>query len=130
MLKTGIEGQDCFTVMPEHTALNAGSGTLEVLASPVLIAHMEKAAWQSIKDELDEGQTTVGTSFELVHTSPTLVGKTIKCESLLRRIDGKSLLFMITAYDETGEIARAKHERCIVSTDKFLEKAALKNNII
>ncbi len=129
MLKTGIEGQEIFTVTKERTAAFVGSGTLEVLASPVLAAFMEKCAWQSIEKELEEGQTTVGTLLELVHISPTIVGKTVRCESLLRRIDGKSLLFMLTAYDDTGEIARAKHERNIVEEKKFLDRAAAKQKI-
>ena len=126
MLKAGITGTEIFTVTKNRTANSIGSGTLDVLATPVLAAFMEKCAWQSVADELEEGQTTVGNGLELVHSSPTPVEMKVRCESELRRIDGKSLLFIITAYDEAGEIARAKHERCIVNIDTFLAKTAIK----
>ena len=38
----------------------AGSGDLEVLATPVMMALMENAAMLAVKEALDEGMTTVG----------------------------------------------------------------------
>ena len=108
------------------TAKKVGSGTMDVLSTPKLSAYMEKCAWQSVAAELKEGESTVGTAIELVHTSPTPVGMKVRCESELRSIDGKNLTFMITALDKAGEIARAKHERCIVTNENFLIKTAMK----
>ena len=48
-------------VLPELTAKHIGSGTVPVLATPMMIALMEKTCRLSVKPFLDEGQETVGT---------------------------------------------------------------------
>lgn len=126
MLRPGLQCTEEFTVTETMTAENIGSGTLNVLATPVLASFMEKSAWKSVASVLSENQTTVGSGLEIVHSSPTPIGMKVRCESELRHVDGKNLLFIITAYDEAGEIARAKHERYIVDSEQFLTKVTLK----
>jgi predicted thioesterase len=48
---------------------------------------------------------------------------TVFAESELVEIDGRRLVFKITAYDKSGVIGSAVHERMIVDKDKILEKA-------
>ena len=61
MLKTGIEGKQEITVTAENTAKAMGSGTLDVFATPAMIALMEETSWRSIAPFLEEGEGTVGT---------------------------------------------------------------------
>ena len=51
-----------------------GSGSLAVFATPAMLALMEQAACLSIKDVMDEGETTVGTAVNIQHLAPTPVG--------------------------------------------------------
>ena len=44
-------------------------------------------------------------------------------------VDGKRLVFKVTAYDNSGIIGTAKHERMIVDVKKFMEKAVAKKEI-
>ena len=46
MLEKGIKGSLEIKVTAENTALTMGSGTLEVFATPSMIALMEKTAWE------------------------------------------------------------------------------------
>lgn len=125
-METGITGTGSFVVKEEDTALAQGSGTLCVLATPALIALMERTAWQSVADQLDDGQTTVGTAMDMEHTAPTPVGMTVTCESKLVGVDRRALMFEITAHDERGPVATATHSRFIVDSDRFQAKTDAK----
>ena len=45
MLETGIRGKQSVAVTPENTAKTMGSGTLNVFATPALVALAEKTCW-------------------------------------------------------------------------------------
>ena len=49
-----------YQVKEEQTALKMGSGDLEVLATPALVAMMENCAKQLLAPELSSEQTSVG----------------------------------------------------------------------
>jgi len=127
MIKTGIKGQESMIVTADDTALAVGSGTLEVLATPRIAALMEMTAWKSIDHELEEGTSTVGTLLSLQHLAPTPAGSAVRCESELTEVNGRELTFLLTAYDNAGVIARAEHRRVIITTDRFLKKAAARS---
>ena len=48
MLETGIRGRQSVAVTPENTAKTMGSGTLNVFATPALVALAEKTCWMSV----------------------------------------------------------------------------------
>ena len=68
MLEAGIRGEQSVAVTSENTAKTMGSGTLDVFATPALVALAEKTCWMSVAAALDEGCGTVGTRLELVFT--------------------------------------------------------------
>jgi predicted thioesterase len=41
-------------------------------------------------------------------------------------VEGKIITFAITAYDEAGKIGEGTHKRCVISSQKFLDKAYAK----
>lgn len=127
-METGIKGLVEFTVGDEHTAEHAGSGTLRVLATPVMISMIEKAAWASVSGFLDEGQGTVGTRIDISHDAATPVGMKVRCETELISVEGRKLTFSVEAFDECGHIGGGTHERFIVTNDKFQNKTDSKLN--
>ena len=129
MLKPGLCGKDQVIVSRSNCALTMGSGSLEVFSTPSMIALMECAAANSVKAHLEPGKTTVGVSVEAKHISATALGMTISCESELIEVDGKRLVFKITASDKCGVIGTAKHERKIVDSKRLMEKATAKKEI-
>ena len=121
-LKPGLEGRAETLVEEADTALEVGSGSLRVYATPCLAALMEGAACECIEGCLPEEQTSVGTSLNLRHTAATPVGMTVRAVAKLTAVEGKKLTFEITAYDEAGEIGSAIHERFLVNVERFLMK--------
>ena len=126
MLTIGIKGTQTVTVANDNTAAAMGSGTLAVFATPAMIALMEKTAYISVQDALDEGMGSVGTLLNVKHVAATPVGMTVTCESELVEVDGRRLVFTVKAFDEVGLIGEGTHERFIVQNEKFLAKTNTK----
>ena len=129
MLKIGMRGREQDIVNLSRTAKAMGSGNLEVYATPSMVALMEAACVNCIAGSLEFGQTTVGISINVKHTSPTGLGMSVGAESELSEIDGRRLVFKVTAYDNAGVIGTAVHERMIVDGNKLLEKAKNKKSV-
>ncbi len=122
-MDTGIKGKQTKMVTEECTAKAVGSGSLDVFATPAMIALMEETAWKSVAALLDPGYGTVGIRLEVTHDAPTPLGARVTCESELVQVDGRKLTFEVRAYDEKGSIGKAVHERFIVEEGSFMEKA-------
>lgn len=128
MLETGIKGKKELVVSQENTAKTMGSGTMDVFATPAMIALMENTACTSVEKELEPGSGTVGTALNVKHVAATPVGMKVTCETELININGRALTFSVKAYDECGLIGEGEHERFIVFEDKFQAKADAKRN--
>ena len=122
-ITVGMKGSVSTMVEREDTALEVGSGSLLVYATPCMVALMEGAACEAIAEALPEGKTSVGTALDISHLSATPVGLEVRAEATVTAVDGKVITFEIHAYDEAGEIGKGTHKRVIVPTQKFLEKA-------
>lgn len=126
MLQPGIKGRQSVVVSEANTAKTMGSGTLEVFATPAMIALIEQTAWTSVAPELDEGQGSVGTSLNVQHLAATPVGMTVTAETELIEVDRRRLVFSAQVFDETGLIGQGTHERFLVDNEKFQAKANAK----
>ena len=126
MLEAGIKGTKEIMVTNENTAKTMGSGTLDVFATPAMIALMENTAYESVASELEEGSGTVGTALNVKHVAATPVGMKVTCETELIKVDGRALTFSVKAFDEKGLIGEGEHERFIVFNVKFQAKADAK----
>lgn len=126
MLQPGLSLDLTFPVTPDLTAKAVGSGTLEVLATPVMIARMEQAAWTAVAPHLAEGEGTVGTLMNVQHLSPTPVGMEVTCRAELVRAEGRRLVFQVSAWDARGPVGQGSHERAVIQNQRFVEKAQSK----
>lgn len=70
-IKIGTVGTASRTVTEKDTALAVKSGSLQVLATPVLSALMEEAAVAALAPCLPPKQTTVGGFIAVHHNAPT-----------------------------------------------------------
>ena len=118
----GMKGEVATLAEREDTALEVGSGSLLVYATPCMVALMEGAACEAIQEALSDSQTTVGTELNIQHISATPVGLEVRAEAEVIAVDGKVITFQVKAFDEAGEIGNGIHKRVIVNTQKFLEK--------
>lgn len=119
----GMKGRAQAQVTQDNTAISAGSGTLPVFATPWMCALMEKAAWTAVAPALEEGDSTVGTKLEISHLSATPIGLQVWAECEVTLVEGKRIVFQVSAYDEKGLIGQGTHERFIVTDQRFLAKA-------
>ena len=110
------------TVTDHDTALAHGTGTVPVLATPVVIALCEKAAIAAVTEFLEGEETTVSSRVELSHITPVAVGSTVTAGAVLERIEGRRLIFAVSVDDTRGLVAAGRVTRVIVETERFMKK--------
>lgn len=123
MLQPGIKASRQVKVCPANTARTVGSGTLDVFATPAMMALIEETSWRAVAPYLEEGQGTVGILLNVAHSAPTPLGMTVTCEVELTAVEGRKLTFKVNVQDEKTEIGSGVHERFIVDNQKFQAKA-------
>lgn len=121
-MQTGITHTCSQTVEEKDLALNVGSGDLRVLATPAMLALMEKAAMLAVAPQLPEGSTTVGGFISASHVKPTAPGRTVSATAVLTKEEGRKLTFSVSAHDETGLIGEGEHVRYVVDREKFMSR--------
>lgn len=122
----GMKGTAQTLVEREDTALEVGSGSLLVYATPCMVALMEGAACEAIAEALDETKTSVGTQLTISHLSATPVGLEVTAEAEVSSVEGNTITFKVAAYDEKGLIGEGTHTRVVLSSQRFLEKTYAK----
>ena len=118
----GLQKELEYIVTNNDTAKTVGSGTLEVLATPRLVALVENVAMSLVQENLEDGKTTVGAKVDVSHIAATPVGMKINIVAKVVKVDGRRIVFYITAYDEKEKILEGIHERCIITVEKFVER--------
>lgn len=122
-LTTGIKHSVSVTVDKTNCAGSMKSGALDVFATPSMIALMEQAAAELCEKYLDGGSTTVGTLINVSHLAASVPGMTITAEAVVTAVDGRKISFGVTASDNAGIIGRGAHERFVVYSERFVQKA-------
>lgn len=124
-LQKGMSESVQKVITTKDTALNFGSGALkDLLATPTLVALMIEAAVNVVDPLLPDGYITVGKATNIIHSDSTIKGMTVTVKATIAEIDRNKIVFVITAFDELGEVGKGVHERYIVEYDKFMKKAA------
>lgn len=109
-------------VTEADTARALGSGTVDVLGTPRLIALCEEASCRAIAPELADGTTTVGINVRLDHLQPSPIGAEVIAEAVLAKVEGRRLTFTVSASDDRGLVAVGKVVRVIVDVERFLSR--------
>jgi predicted thioesterase len=122
MLEKGLKHQSVMVVNEGNTAEFIGSGDMAVLATPAMVALMENAAMMAVALHLGEGETTVGSMISTSHLKPSKVGRSISAIAELTEVEGRKLVFKISAYDGDTLIGEGDHVRYVVNREKFLAK--------
>ena len=124
MIETGMTHTVEKTVTADMTAKAIGSGGLEVLGTPYMMALMECAAMWCVQNELPEGKGTVGVDIQSSHLAPTPVGMTVRATATVTGVseNGKLITFRVEASDDWGPIGEGTHTRAVIANDRFLQK--------
>ncbi len=122
-MKIGLTHTSSIEVTIDRTAASMGSGDLNVLATPAMLALMENAAMLAVAEYLPEGSTTVGGHISSSHLAPTPVGALVTATATLTVVEGRKLTFKVEAHDEQGNLlGEGSHLRFIVDKERFLSK--------
>ncbi|MGI6462608.1 MAG: thioesterase family protein [Candidatus Scatomorpha sp.] len=125
-IKIGTKGYKEDFVRKENTAAAIGSGTVEVFATPAMIALMENAALDAIAPFLKENESSVGTNISTSHLAASPLGIEVWATAEVIEVDRRRIVFAVKAFDENEMIGEGTHERFVIQTDKFLAKAKSK----
>lgn len=125
-IPVGAKGRAEMTVTPDKTAAAIGSGSVEVFATPWMIAMMELSACNALAPYYEEGQSSVGTKLDVTHDAATPVGMNVCAEAEVIEVDRRRIVLKVTAWDETGVIGKGTHERFLINAEKFLAKTEAK----
>lgn len=121
-LKPGLVGEAVLVVQAHHTASHLGSGGVEVLATPVMIALMEEAARTSVDPKLEPGQMSVGINLNVSHLAATPIGMRVTARTELVAVDGRRLTFQVETFDEREKIGEGSHSRAVINLDRFMAR--------
>lgn len=125
-MKIGDKKEATIVVTSANTAKAVGSGSLEVFATPMMIALMEQAACECIDEQ--EGMTSVGTMMNVTHSAASPVGMEVRAVAEITAIEGRRVSFQVSAYDRCGLIGEGTHTRFLVAIEKFMSRTNAKNN--
>ena len=126
IIKPGMKKEIAFQVEEEHSAVHVGSGSLRVLATPWMIAFMERTARQLLGELLPEGYSSVGVRVEVSHLAPTPVGSIVKASAQVTVIEDTKVYFDLGAWDDVEKIGVGQHQRVVIDEERFLRRVAKK----
>jgi len=108
-------------VTAADTALALGSGDLEVLGTPRVLAWLEEATCAAL--DLDAAQTSVGTRVEIEHLAASPVGAEVTATATVIHTDGRLVRFQVVAHGAGGALlASGEVRRVIVDRERFLSR--------
>ena len=125
-ITAGMKREVTAKVTDENTAIAMKSGSLPVFATPAMTALMEQAAAELVDELVPDDWTSVGVSLDIQHKAATALGRNVRAEAVVERVDGRQLTFVVKAFDDAGEIGEGLHQRVLVNREKFMGKVTAK----
>ncbi len=129
VFQPGMNREENFIIAEEHTAIQVGSGTSRVLATPWMIAYMERNSHRLLAQHLPEGYSSVGVQVNVRHLAPTPVGNSVRVHTQITEIDGLRITFAVQAWDEGEKIGDGIHQRYVIEEARFLKRAESKRHV-
>ncbi len=126
-IPVGAKGTYSLTVTPAHLANQFKDAALpRVFATPMMVAAMENAALNAVRDYLDPGESAVGTLVHIQHIAATPAGHRITAEAEVTKVDGRRIEFKVSARDEIEPIGDGTHERMVVDMNRLDQRLKAK----
>jgi len=122
----GMTAEKAVTVTAEMTIGHFVAQMPQVYATPMMILHMEMASGAAIASYLPDGFVSVGMDVKVRHLAATPVGRTIRAISRVVKIDPKSVVFEVEAWDGDRKIGDGTHRRGIVNVREFEKRFGVK----
>lgn len=118
-IPVGAAAELTHLVTEQDTARSVGSGDVEALATPRLLAWLEQATCQAVDPHLPSTHTSVGTQVELSHLRPSPIGASVTCQAQVRQVDGIKVRLAVQAQSQGRVIASGEVTRAVVEREAF-----------
>jgi predicted thioesterase len=115
----GMTAEKTVTVTSDMTVGHFVAQMPQVYATPMMILHMEMASGSAIASHLPKGFVSVGMDVKVRHLAATPVGRTVRAISRVVKIDPKSVVFEVEAWDGDRKIGDGTHRRGVVDVAEF-----------
>lgn len=125
-IQPGMWREDRYQVEEHHSASHVGSGSLKVLATPWMIAFMERTARDLLAERLPDGYSSVGVHVDVRHLAPSPVGSQVRTRAEVVAVNGWTVDLSVQAWDEHEQIGVGQHQRVIIDEARFLRRVARK----
>ena len=97
-----------------------------VYGTPYLVGDIERTCRELLLDHADAGEDSVGMEVSLRHLAPTLLGMEVEIAAKVVGVEGRKVMFEISAKDELEQIATSTHTRFVVDVSKTHERLKAK----
>jgi len=128
-IRIGLRGSKEIVVTEKDLASVTGNIGAEVLSTHCVVLLMELASRSAVEGLLPEGKMAVGTQINIRHFGAVPLEARARAESILTEINGRRLVFEVTAYDDFEKIAEGQNEQLIVPISGFLRKVRWKKGV-
>ena len=125
-VRSGLVGEKRATVIDTMLATHLGSGSIEVYATPAMIALIESAAVAAIDPLLPGGQASVGVALNVRHLAATPPGQQVRARAEVSGVEGRKVTFNVQAWDERELIGEGTHTRYVIDVARFVERVQSK----
>jgi histidine ammonia-lyase len=108
---------------PSDLASAIGNAGVDVVSSPTTIGYLEFAALYAVEHLFEQGETSVGTGFDLKHLGAASPDRPVDVSSELVEVDGIRLTFEVEARQGGKVIMAGRHQRAVVNLERLLSGA-------
>ncbi len=119
--------EDTQQVTLERVASHLGSGSLQVYATPAMVAFVERTCRKLVEPYLPEGMTTVGIALTVRHIAPTPLGRKVSIQAEIVLVEKNVISFQAELWDEMEKIGEVAHERAVIEIDRFTARVQKKS---
>ena len=126
IIQPGLVKEESFPVDEDKTALHVGSGSSRVLATPWLIAFMERLSHRLLAERLPAGFSSVGVHVDVRHLAPTPLSSNVRVRTEVTALEGWRVSFVVQAWDETELVGEGTHQRVVIDEARFLRRVEAK----
>jgi fluoroacetyl-CoA thioesterase len=97
-----------------------------VYSTPNMVRDMEMTCRELLLEHGDPGEDSVGTDVTIKHLAPTLLGMTVEVTAKVAAVEGRRVVFDVSAKDDVEQIGSGTHGRFVVDVSKTVERLKAK----
>lgn len=116
-LSAGLDKTRHIDIDTERTISFMGDDC-RVYGTPFLLNDIESLCRDLLMEHSDEGEDSVGTTVQLNHSGPTLLGMWVEITVTITSVEGRVITFDFAARDAVEQVATGTHNRFVVDVEK------------